>query len=50
MASMLIGVHPFDLPTFAGVAVCFLGITVLASWLPAYRAAHLDPACALREE
>jgi ABC-type lipoprotein release transport system permease subunit len=34
----------------AAVAVLFLGIAVLASWLPALRAAGLDPTTALRNE
>jgi putative ABC transport system permease protein len=50
MTSMLIGVKPTDPATYAGVAIFFLGIAGLASWLPAQRAAGLDPTVALREE
>jgi ABC-type antimicrobial peptide transport system permease subunit len=50
MASMLVGVRPADPPTFAAMAVLFFLIAALASWLPARRAAALDPATALREE
>ncbi|HTS24547.1 MAG TPA: ABC transporter permease [Bryobacteraceae bacterium] len=50
MASMLVGVKPADPLTFAGMALLFLLISALASWLPARRAAGLDPSAALREE
>ena len=50
MTSMLIGVKPTDPATYTGVAIFFLGIAGLASWLPAQRAAGLDPTVALREE
>jgi len=32
------------------VAVLFMLIAILASWLPALRAARLDPTTALRQE
>lgn len=50
LASMLVEVKPTDPVTFASVAVLFLVIAVLASWLPALRAAGLDPTTALRNE
>jgi putative ABC transport system permease protein len=50
MASMLVGVKPIDPLTFGGMAVVFLTISALASWVPAWRAARLDPAAALRGE
>jgi putative ABC transport system permease protein len=50
MTSMLVGVAATDPATFAAIGVLFLGIGGLASWLPARRAAALDPAVALREE
>jgi len=50
MTSMLVGVEATDPVTFAAMAVLFLAIAALASWLPARRAAGLDPATALREE
>jgi len=50
MTSMLVGVRPIDPLTFAGMAVLFLFISALASWVPARRAAGLDPSTALREE
>jgi putative ABC transport system permease protein len=50
LASMLVEVKPTDPMTFASVAVLFLVIAFLASWLPAIRAAGLDPTTALRNE
>lgn len=50
MNSMLVGVKPTDPPTYTGVAIFFFVIASLASWLPARRAAGLDPTVALREE
>ena len=50
LASMLVEVKPTDPVTFVSVAGLFLFIAVLASWLPALRAAGLDPTTALRNE
>jgi len=50
MSTMLVGVKATDPATFVTVAVLFLLIAALASWLPARRAAGLDPTTALREE
>jgi predicted lysophospholipase L1 biosynthesis ABC-type transport system permease subunit len=50
LASMLVEVKPTDPVTFVSVAVVFLLIAVMASWLPARRAAGLDPTTALRNE
>jgi len=50
LATMLVEVKPTDPVTFAAVAVLFLVIAFLASWLPAIRAAGLDPTTALRNE
>ena len=41
---------PTDPLTFISVAVLFLIIAFMASWLPALRAAGLDPTTALRNE
>jgi predicted permease len=50
MRSMLVGVAPTDPATFAAIALAFLGIAALSCWLPARRAARLDPSEALRQE
>jgi putative ABC transport system permease protein len=50
MTSMLVEIRPTDPATFASIAVLFIVIAAIACWLPARRAAGLDPAAALREE
>ena len=50
MTSMLVGVKPTDPLTFGAIGVLFIAIAATASWLPARRAAGLDPTVALREE
>jgi ABC-type lipoprotein release transport system permease subunit len=50
MTSLLYGVDAVDLPTFGVVALTLGGVALLASWLPAHRAATLDPADTLRQE
>ena len=50
MTTMLVGVKATDPATFATMAVVFFAIAAMASWLPAWRAASLDPTAALREE
>ena len=50
MASLLFGVKPTDVVTFASVAALLCAIALLACYLPARRAAKLDPVQALRSE
>jgi ABC-type lipoprotein release transport system permease subunit len=50
MTTMLVDVKPSDPATFATMALIFFLIATMASWLPAWRAASLDPTVALREE
>jgi len=50
MASMLVGIKATDPATFGVMAVLFFLIAAIAAWLPARRAAALDPVVALRDE
>jgi putative ABC transport system permease protein len=50
LSSLLFGVEPFDLPTFAAVTLGLAAVSLAASWLPARRAAGIEPTVALREE
>ena len=47
---MLYGVTPLDLATYVAVAVLFVAVTSIASYLPARRATRIDPMTALRYE
>jgi len=50
MASLLYNVSPLDAVTYVGVSVVLASAAVLASYLPARRAAALNPVQALRAE
>ena len=49
IATLLYGLEPRDLTTLIGAAVTLAGVAALAAWLPARRAARIDPAQVLRE-
>jgi predicted permease len=50
MSSLLFGISPLDATTYVAVPFLLLSATMLASYLPARRAAALDPAEALKAE
>jgi predicted permease len=50
LSKLLLGVSPSDLPTYAAVGALMMGVTLVATLLPAWGATRLDPALALRKE
>jgi putative ABC transport system permease protein len=50
LASLLYGVTATDALTFAAAAALMVLVSAMASWLPARRAARVDPLAALAEE
>jgi putative ABC transport system permease protein len=50
LASLLDGVSARDPLTFSGVAALIAAVALLATWIPARRAARVDPMLAIRNE
>jgi putative ABC transport system permease protein len=50
VANLLVGVRPDDPAVFASITATIVAIALVASWIPAYRAARIDPMEALRDE
>jgi predicted permease len=50
LQGLLFGLTPLDPATFAGAALLFLAVATVASYVPARRAATVDPSVALRAE
>ena len=47
---MLVGVRLTDPLTFVAIGVLFMAVAAVSSWIPARRAAGLDPNVAIRDE
>jgi putative ABC transport system permease protein len=50
LGALIFGVQMADLATFIGTCILLIAVAMLAAFLPARRAAHLDPIAALRTE
>ncbi|HKT24443.1 MAG TPA: ABC transporter permease [Terriglobales bacterium] len=50
LVTLLWGVSRLDPVTYSGVIAVLLAISAIACWVPAWRAAHVDPAITLRAE
>ncbi|MGD0694200.1 MAG: ABC transporter permease [Terriglobia bacterium] len=50
LVSLLVGVASYDVLTFASVSALMVAVALVACYIPAYRAARVDPMVALRHE
>jgi ABC-type lipoprotein release transport system permease subunit len=50
LSAIVLGTPPLDLPTYLGFVALLVSSSALASYIPARRAANVDPMVALRYE
>jgi putative ABC transport system permease protein len=50
ITSLLFGISPFDPITYICVSVLLTSVSAIACWVPAWRAAHVDPSITFRVE
>ncbi|HYL77693.1 MAG TPA: ABC transporter permease [Bryobacteraceae bacterium] len=50
LITLLFGVSHLDPITYSGVVALLLGVSMIACWVPAWRAARVDPSITLRAE
>jgi putative ABC transport system permease protein len=50
LGALLLDLSPHDPIALGGMSLLLLGVVVVATWLPARRAARVDPARSLRVE
>ena len=50
LITLLFGVSPLDPVTYVGVIALAAGVAAIACWMPAWRAARVDPSITLRAE
>jgi ABC-type lipoprotein release transport system permease subunit len=50
LVTLLFGITRLDPITYGAVVALLLGVSAAACWIPAWRAARVDPAITLRAE
>jgi putative ABC transport system permease protein len=50
LITLLFGISPLDPATYAAVVGLLVAVSVVACWIPAWRAAQVDPCITLRAE